>query len=114
MSKTTPCTATQGLMVAGLVGFGLFAALISGPTSGPVAAVFPPWWNASRALNAAAQAGVVLQVGMANVIFVLPDPANGRSRLWQEGVWLLLSTRALVGCVAKNETNRWESFHGTQ
>jgi hypothetical protein len=101
MSKTTSCTAAKGIAVAGLAGFGLFAALVTGPTFGPVAAVFPPWWNASRALDAAAQGGLVLRIGIANVIFVLPDPANGRSQLWHAGAWLLLNPRVLVGCVAK-------------
>ena len=50
---------------------------------------------------------------MANVIFVLPDPAYGRTRLRQSGAWLLFSPRAFAGCVTKSETNQWKNIYGT-
>jgi hypothetical protein len=101
MSKATPPAWVGIVSVACLGGFGLFAALMSGPGSGPVAAIFPPWWTEARALEAAARAGPVLRIGMANIVLVLPDAANGRSRLWRAGAWLLLTPRGFAGCAAR-------------
>jgi hypothetical protein len=90
---------SQGLAIAGLAAFGLLAALMGGPASGPVAAVFPPWWDGMRAINAAAAGGTVLRLGPLNfVVLVSPDYQGGRARLWRAGAWLLLNPRGLAGC----------------
>jgi hypothetical protein len=92
----------QSLTVAGLAAFGLLTALMAGPASGPVAAVFLPWWDAMRAVNAAAEGGAVLRLGVMNfVVLVVPDDQHGRRRrqlLWRAGAWLLLNPRGLIGC----------------
>ena len=89
----------QGLAVAGLAAFGLLTALMAGPASGPVAAVFPPWWDAMRAVNAAAEGGAVLRLGLMNfVVLVVPDDQHGRQLLWRAGAWMLLNPRGLIGC----------------
>jgi hypothetical protein len=90
---------TQGFAVVALAAFGLFAALMGGPVSGQVAAVFPPWWDAMRSVNAAAEGGSVLRLGPLNfVVLVVPEVLHGRERLWRAGVWLLLYPRSLPGC----------------
>jgi hypothetical protein len=90
---------SRGLAVVGLAVGGLLAALMGGPTSGPVAAVFPPWWGGMRAVNAAAEGGAVLRFGLVNfVVLVVPDDRLGRQLLWRAGAWLLLNPRGLSGC----------------
>jgi hypothetical protein len=64
--------------------------------------VFPPWWGAIRAVDAAAEGGAVLHLGPTDfVVFVAPDAVLGRERLWRAGAWLLLNPRGLIGCGAK-------------
>jgi hypothetical protein len=83
----------------------LLVALMAGPTSGPVAAIFPPWWDGVRAVNAAALGGPVLRLGLLNfVVVVAPDESGGRDRLWRAGAWFLLNPRGLLGCGPENGT----------
>jgi hypothetical protein len=64
-----------------------------------VAAVFPPWWDGKRAVNAAAAGGAVLRLGMMNfVVVVAPNDQRDRERLWHAGAWLLLNPRGFLGC----------------
>jgi hypothetical protein len=73
-------------------------ALTSQPTSGPVAAVFPPWWSAQHALRAAAAVGAVIRVGAFGFVVVVdPDTSAHAVTLFQVGAWLVLDPRAL-GC----------------
>jgi hypothetical protein len=90
---------SQGLVIVALAVCGLLAALIGGPVSGQVAAVFPPWWDRMRTVNAAAEGGSVLRLGPLNfVVLVAPDDLHGREQLWRAGAWLLLNPRGLSGC----------------
>jgi hypothetical protein len=90
---------SQSLAIFGLAAAGLLAALPSGPASGPVAAVFPPWWDAGRTFQAAAEGGPILRLGAARfVVLVAPLGASGRERLRRAGAWLLLSPLGLSGC----------------
>ncbi len=94
---------SQGLAIIGLAVGGLLTALAGGAASGPVAAVFPPWWNATRSVDAAAEGGAVLRLGMAHfIVFVAPDEMRGRERLWRAGAWLLLNPRGLAGCRSRS------------
>jgi len=75
----------------------LFAALPSAPVQGPVAAVFPPWWDAGMIFDAASQSGLVLGFGAAPfVVLVAPNDARGQDTLRQAGAWLLPA--GLFGC----------------
>jgi hypothetical protein len=90
---------SQGLAVVGLAACGLLTALMGGPASGPVAAVFPPWWGGTRTVAAAAEGGAVMRLGLLNfIVLVVPDDQRGRERLWRAGAWLLLNPRGLSGC----------------
>ena len=81
-------------------------AVVGAPAGGPVAAIFPPWWNATRAVNAAASGGAVLRPGMAEfVVLVAPDLPQGRDRIRQAGAWLLLNVGGLTGCGLKAGAN---------
>ncbi len=104
MVDPSPSLLSRVLAVSGLAVGGLLAALTGGPASGPVAAMFPPWWDASRAVAAAAQGGLVLRLGLtAFVVVVVPDEAQGRDRLWRTGAWLLLAGNGLAGCELKSK-----------
>jgi hypothetical protein len=90
---------SQVTTVAGLAAGGLLISVLGGPAGGPVAAVFPPWWSAARAVEAAGNGGTVLRLGPADfVVFVAPDEARGPERLRQAGAWLLLNPRGVTGC----------------
>lgn len=68
-------------------------------TGGPVAAVFPPWWSASRAMLAAASAGPVVRLGgLPFIVVAFPPPGGGRLQLRRQGAWLLLNPQAAGGC----------------
>jgi hypothetical protein len=64
--------------------------------SGPVAAVFPPWWSATQAVASAASAGRVIRFGAFPFIVVVL--AADRAQLHAQGAWILLDPRALGGC----------------
>ncbi|MDE2197388.1 MAG: hypothetical protein KGJ41_00085 [Rhodospirillales bacterium] len=60
--------------------------------TGPVAALFPPWWTARHAFAAAGAAGPVLRLGgLPFIVIVAPDD---RARLRASGAWLLVDPRA--------------------
>jgi hypothetical protein len=67
------------------------------------AAVFPPWWNATRSFLAASAAGVaIIRTGAIPAILIVRlDHADSLARLRQAGVWLLLDPQALGGCTGK-------------
>ena len=71
------------------------------PVSGPVAALFPPWWTATRSLVAASGAGTPVRFGAAGFVVVLmPDTQDAAARLHRAGAWLVLDPKALGGCVS--------------
>jgi hypothetical protein len=91
--------ALRGLAITGLAAGGLLAALTALPERGPVAAVFPPWWDGMRAITAASEGGSVLRLGLMNfVVLVAPAEPADRDRLRRAGAWLLLNPRGLIGC----------------
>ena len=74
------------------------------PPAGTVlAAVFPPWWSATRSFLAASAAGVaIIRAGAIPAILVVRlDHAESRIRLREAGAWLLLDPQALGGCNGK-------------
>lgn len=72
--------------------------LLTPPAAGPVAAVFPPWWDGTRVLRAAGAAGPVVRFGaLPFIIIVVPDH---RDLLRQAGAWLVLDPRGLGGCTS--------------
>jgi hypothetical protein len=90
---------SQSVVVVGLATCGLLVALMGGPTSGPVVAVFPPWWDGLRAVDAAAEAGAVLRFGVLDfIVVVAPEEPHSRDRLWRAGAWILFNPRGLSGC----------------
>lgn len=92
-------TVSRGLTIVGVAAGGLLAALLAGPSTGPVVAVFPPWWDGTHAVRAAATGGSILSIGVLNfVIVVAPGGTTGRNQLWRAGAWLLLNPSSLVGC----------------
>jgi hypothetical protein len=72
------------------------ASLFAPPADGPVAAVFPLWWDDSSAFAAAGTAGPVVRLGA--LPFIVIVAATDRSRLRAAGAWLLLDPRVLGAC----------------
>jgi hypothetical protein len=63
------------------------------------AVIFPPWWSAAQALNAAASAGDITGVGALPFILVVrSDAPRLKARLRQAGALLLLDPRAAGTC----------------
>lgn len=71
--------------------------LITEPSAhGPVAAVFPPWWSASQAFQAAGSTGPVIRFGgYPFVVIALP---RRRRALIDAGAWFLLNPEVLKAC----------------
>ena len=79
----------------GPLGVALASSFAPLPT-GPVAAVFPPWWNGAEAVASAGAAGAVIRFGA--LPFVVIVSAVDRPKLQAHGAWLLLDPRAVGGC----------------
>ena len=83
------------LAVGSIVG----ALSLAKPKLGPVAAVFPPWWETGRTIRAAATAGRIVGFGAANfVVIVVPETAKIDSQLRAAGAWMLLDPKSVGGC----------------
>jgi hypothetical protein len=67
----------------------------------PVAALFPPWWDADRALTAAAAAGgaVVREGAWPSILVLKSDDGDLGRRLYASGAWLLVNPKALEACL---------------
>jgi hypothetical protein len=70
------------------------------PAAGPVAVLFPPWWDAARSMQAAATAGVIVRFGaLPFVVVIMPDGSTPTGVLRAAGAWLILDPRGLGGCL---------------
>jgi hypothetical protein len=68
-----------------------------------LAAVFPPWWTASRTLHAAAGAGDVLRFGVsAHVVIVRSAHPDLLARLRHAGALVLLNPFGAGACAQTN------------
>ncbi len=68
-------------------------------TPGRVAAVFPPWWDASAVAGAAASAGDIAGAGGAPFIIILRgDPADLSQKARAAGALLLLDPARAGAC----------------
>jgi len=68
------------------------AAIVAAPTDpSRVAMVFPPWWSAARAFEAAASEGEILgEGGVPFVVIVHLDPSKSRTRTRKVGPLFML------------------------
>ena len=66
-----------------------------------VAVVFPPWWSAERAFQAAASANAafVRTTAIPAVLVVRPDEQAGLIRLRDAGAWFAIDPRAIAACL---------------
>jgi hypothetical protein len=80
-----------------------FAAQALPMPDGPVAAIFPPWWDSASSIAASGNAGPVIRLGAAD--FVVVVAATDRQRLWQDGAWLLLDPMVAGGCSPASQSD---------
>jgi hypothetical protein len=92
--------AASAMAAAIALGSLLVAAATTVPArAATLAAVFPPWWPADRALDAAAQAGNVLRVGASPyVVIVRSERPDLQARLRLAGALVLLNPFGAGGC----------------
>lgn len=71
------------------------------PDTEIVAVVFPPWWNAQQAFQAAASADAafVRTTAIPTILVVRPDDRAGLTRLREAGAWLAIDPRAIAACL---------------
>src|SRR5579862_6733054 len=71
------------------------------PDTEVVAVVFPPWWSAQQALQAAASANAtfVRTTAIPAVLVVRPDERAGLNRLRDAGAWIAIDPRAVAACL---------------
>lgn len=87
------------LLIGSIVATLLVVLCSSLPHSDKVAAVFPPWWSAARAFDAAAGAGRIVALGrLSSVLIVHGDPAQLAHRLREAGALLVLDSSLSAGC----------------
>ena len=69
-----------------------------------VAVVFPPWWTAQQALQAAASADAafVRTTAIPAILVVRPDGRTGMARLHEAGAWFAIDPRAIAACLTLN------------
>jgi hypothetical protein len=71
------------------------------PATGPIAAIFPPWWGSSQSFRAAASAGAVVRFGALPFIVVIQQETDDtRRQLRQAGAWFSVDPVALGACDA--------------
>lgn len=88
-----------------LSGIAVSVSMAAPNEEGAVAAVFPPWWSASRAFAAASNAGDVLNSGTFFFVVVVQSQRPGLGdRLRSEGALLLLNPLAVGGCEPSSRT----------
>ncbi len=72
-----------------------------------VAAIFPPWWNGARAMDAAASAGEIAGAGAYPSILIVSSHAPGlAARLREAGAIVLLSPGLAGLCDVPASENR--------
>ena len=71
------------------------------PDTEVVAVVFPPWWSAQQALQAAASANAafVRTTAIPAILVVRPDDRAGLSRLHEAGAWFAIDPQAISACL---------------
>ncbi len=88
-------------LLAGTLAFGsvlgCLGLALQPPNTGLVAAVFPPWWGATRSVLAAAASGSILGLGRFGFVVVVSRDAGATP--WPRGAWLTVDPRAFGGCL---------------
>ena len=99
-SRCSSWSAALLLLAASALGTAWLGLRPPATVDAPVAAIFPPWWDAQRAFAAAASAGgaVVRKGAWSNILVVTAGDGDLPGRLRTAGAWLLVNPTALGGC----------------
>jgi hypothetical protein len=67
--------------------------------------MFPPWWSAQRAIEAAGAAGAAMMRSTAipAIVVVRPAEHDGWQRLRRQGAWLALDPQATTACFSDTQ-----------
>ncbi len=79
------------------------AVAVGSPTADTIAAMFPPWWSAARAFEAAASTGAIVDVGRVPFLIVVRgDRSTLAARLKAAGALATLNADEFGGCRTNN------------
>ncbi|MFT8789259.1 hypothetical protein [Komagataeibacter saccharivorans] len=77
---------------------------LSPPDQGPLALVFPPWWDGQHARQAAGSVGRVIGTGaVASIVIIEPRGNMARGDAIKSGAILVLNPQAMTGCHASRQ-----------
>jgi hypothetical protein len=68
------------------------------PGAGPVALVFPPWWNDAQVAAGAARAGPLIRLGGYRFVVVVDRDGRAAGSARGTGAWMALNPRAFGAC----------------
>ncbi len=86
------------LVFISMLGVGSIAA--PGHAGGPVAAVFPPWWDLTQSVSTASRFGTVIAVGaIPSIVVMQPEPGADVSGLHGAGAWGIMAPEFVLGCL---------------
>ena len=73
------------------------------PGTDVVAVAFPPWWDQSHAITAAASAGaaIVRMTALPSLLIVRPDGQDGLARLHDAGALFAMDPQAIAACFSR-------------
>jgi len=71
------------------------------PDTEVIAVVFPPWWSAQQAFQAAASANakLVRTTALPAVLVVRIEDQTGLTRLHEAGAWFAIDPQAVAACL---------------
>ena len=102
MSRGRDWLGAAGLLTASWIAVAVLTLQVR-PGTEVVAVAFPPWWDESHAITAAASAGaaIVRMTALPSLLIVRPDGQDGLARLHSAGAWFAMDPQAVAACFSK-------------
>jgi hypothetical protein len=102
MTQRQPMRAVV-VIAATIISTLLFAVELSGSKTESFAAIFPPWWDSTRAFAAAGGVGDIVGVGMFPTVVIVHGNTGGLAmRLHAAGALIVVSAQLFNGCIQSN------------